>query len=505
MKTPFYNSYLYKFPNNTTYEMIERNLQKLGSEVSISIRDISENTNEERIHIIDGMITAERIRMYEPGKQKECYVHVVKYAENRFLVIISIYPESNTYRNSKSVFQAVCGTNDVSYIDSGAAKDGCEKYWFEYIREFVHVGRYLHKENYNLDAEEMFPIEFEGVSEIKAMFGSFPMRAKALLTCAFARVACAGVRNDSVIIEDHICNGKLNRMPVRICDLTSELPINDAVDAFSHALRNGNITYEDVTTLSKVNLDEYILYSQTVLYDKMYEKIFKNAVSGTLYKFDALAIPNIPLFLVFHMDGDMASVQYYYDSAYFRKISIEGLHEAFCATLSKLLKKDYTVTDYKPYLREVESNDSKRIDAVAGCLKKSGWFDAYSENELIRLAKLCKVKRIFFGQNFIDSGTENDQVYLLVHGKVEVVGRDRSNVLHSLRLIKEMNFFGFEAISDQKTATEDYQAMTDDVLAVAIDADLFLQEAGKHNELFVKAITLQNTNIVKYQKLWMMS
>ena len=112
---------------------------------------------------------------------------------------------------------------------------------------------------------------------------------------------------------------------------------------------------------------------------------------------------------------------------------------------------------------------------------------------------------MFQGQNFIDAGTAEDSVYLLVHGKVEVVGRDNTNILHTLRIVKEMNFFGIEAVTENAVAAEDYQVMTDDALVVVMDRDTFLEEASEHNELFIKSISQLNSNVVKYQKLWMMS
>lgn len=505
MKSPFYNTYLYNYPQGTTYERIERDLQQLGSNAQISVHDLSDTSKEDQIHVVDNMFTAERMRMYEAGKQKECYVHIVRHDKDGYLAIISIYPYGSYIEYAAKSLYAITRSNKVSYIDTGTDKDTCEKYWLSYMKEFAHTGKYIKKDTYTLDGDEMFPIDIDRADELKEMFVDDPMRAKALLSCAFSRVACAGARQDSVIVEDHICNGRLNRLPVRFCDLTSEIPINNAEKDFGNAFSYSNITYDDVRSLTKINLDEFILYSQTVLYDKMYTNIFANAKTGILYRFDALEFGDVPLFIVFHMDGEMSSVQYLYDTAFFRDFSVEGLHNAFQETLSKLIRRDYTVTEYKQYLKKNVSNDDKRFDAIANCLKKSGWFEKYSDSEILTLAKKCQVKRLFHEQNFIDSGTTEDAVYLLVHGKVEVVGRDFSNVLHSLRLIKEMNFFGIESISDKPTATDDYQVMTDDALAVVIDKEIFLQEAAKHNELFVKAITLQDTNLVKYQKLWMMS
>lgn len=505
MKSPFYNTYLYFFPHDITYTKIEERLNRLGDSARVTVQEISDNERDDVIHIIDGMFTAARLRMYEEGKQKDCFVNVVKYMSDRFLAIISVYPDSVSRLQSEGLFRNLCETDTISYINVESKKENCEKYWTNYMREFSRMARYLHKDKYTLDGDDLFQINIDGVKELKKMFLEDPVRGKALLSCAFSRVACAGVRNDSVIVEDHICTGRLNRTPIRICDLTSEKPITDSVKAFRDAFTYGNISYEELASLSTINPDEYVLYSQAVLYDRMYSHIFPNTTPGKLYIFDALLLSNTPLMVVFHMDGDMAAVQYIYDRVYFKDFSTEGIHEAFCATLDKLIKNNYTVTDYKPYFEKQVSNDVKRINAISTCLKKSGWFDLYKDDELRKLAEKCRVKRLFFEQNFIEAGTDSESVFLLVHGKVEVAERDDGNRLLSLRIIKEMNFFGLEAISDNRLISEDYNVMTDDALAIILDRDLFLQEASRHNELFIKAISLQNSTLGKYKKLWLMS
>lgn len=505
MKALFYDTYLYRYPKNVTYERIESSLSQLSEDVQISIHDIMNSSKTEQSHTVNGIFTAERMRRYENGKQKECYVHVIRLEESGYIAIISVYPNGAFAEKVNSLLDIVANTTTTLYIETGASEDSCEKYWNRYLKDFSHVGRYHSNNKFELDGEEYLPIDIDTIGTLREMFRDTPMQAKSLLTCAFARVAAAGSKHEIVILEDHICTGKLNRMPVRVRDLTSDIPIKEAAEAFASAFRYSNISYEKAKELTKIDINEYALYSQTVLYDKMYENVLKNVAIDRVYKFDALKYADTPLFIVFHMDSKVASVQYLYDKTYFRDFEMSGLHNAFKTTLSKLMEYDYTETDYSKFLVKTKSADDKRLDAIAGCFKKSGWFNEYSENELLKLAEKSSVKRMFFEQNFADAGTIDDAIYLLVHGKVEVVGRDFSNTLHSLKIIKEMNFFGLEALSEKNTAVADYEVMTDDALAVVISRDVFLKEAATHNELFVKALTQQNENIVKYQKLWMMS
>lgn len=505
MNSPFYDTYFYKFSHNTTYEYLERSMQKLDSDVQISIRDISAQPIDEKIHTLNGMFIAERMRKYEFGKQKECYVNIVRYSEDGYLAIISVYADGDFAERAKEVFKIICNTSEISYIGAPISIDSCEKRWTPYMKGFSQLRRYLNKEKYTLDEEDLFPIEIDGIKEFRKQFETSSNRAKAMLSCAFSRVVCAGMKTDSVILEDHISNGRLSCVPLRVCNLTSEKPIIDATEVFGSAMRYNNITQQELYKLSNINMKEYIFYSQAVFYEKIYTDIFKSAAVGNLYKFDAISVADSPLLLIFHMENEIPSVQYCYDSAYFRNIPIEGLHKSFEATLSKLIRSDYTATDYNKYIENKVSNESKRINAIVACLKKCGWFDSYGETELARLAQRCQIKRLFFEQNFIDANTRTDSVYLLVHGKVEVVGRDFDNVLHTLQIIKEMSMFGFESITDKKTSPVDYQVMTDDALAIAFDSDLFIEEATKHGNLFIKAIEAQNSNVHKFQKLWIMS
>lgn len=505
MNTKFYNTYLYRYPQDVSYGMIEKSLSELNFGIQISIHDISDNLRAEQNRIIYGMFMAERMRVYEKDKQKECYVHIIRISEKGYIAIVSAYPEGRLFANVQSILTTICRATVISYVDADTKNDECRKYWTKHVKEFAHTLTHPNKERYAFDGEEFLPIDIDEIEELKEMFRDNPMRAKSLLTCALARIVLAKTDQESIVIEDHFCYGKLNRMPIRICDLTSEIPIKDAADDFNSAYKYSNITYDEICASMDINIDEYLLYSQTILYDGMFEKIYKDTEVGRIYRFDALNYADTPLFVVFHMNGDMASVRYLYDTAFFRGYDMNGLHNAFKITLRKLLHLDYTVTDYKPYFNIIKSADEKRVDAIAGCFKKSGWFDDFSENELIRLATKSKVKRMFQGQNFIDAGTTEDSVYLLVHGKVEVVGRDNTNTLHTLRIVKEMNFFGIEALTEDSVAADDYQVMTDDALAVVIDRDTFLEEASEHNELFIKSISQLNSNVIKYQKLWMMS
>lgn len=505
MKSPFYNTYLYKFSQNTTYESLDRDLQKLDKAVQISVHDISDLSLEEKIHTIDSMFIAERMRKYMLGKQRECYVNIVRYSELGYLAIISIYPEGDFFKNASDLFNTLCHTDVISYRCTSEDADSCKSRWSSYIKKFAQSRRFLNKRDYTIDSDNLFSIKIDGIDELKKQFESSPNRARALLTCAFARVMCAGTRTDSVIFEDHIISGMLTRIPLRVCDLTSEIPINEVSEAYGLAARYNDITQDELRVISKIDIDEYILYSQAVLYDRMFADIFKTSSLSKLYKFDAISIADTPLFVIFHMNGETASVQYYYDSSFFKNISVHGLHKSFEATLSKLIKKDYTVTDYNEYFDKKISNEDKQLKAIVACLKKSEWFAAYKETELVRLAKKCKVRRLFYRQNFIDANTRVDSVFLLVHGKTEIVGRDRDNILHTLLILKPGSAFGFESIAENRTSSVDYQVLTDDALAIVIDRELFLKEASTHNELFVKAIDIQNSNVRKFQKLWIMS
>ena len=107
-----------------------------------------------------------------------------------------------------------------------------------------------------------------------------------------------------------------------------------------------------------------------------------------------------------------------------------------------------------------ETAQSKEVHDTLEKLRKISLFSEFTDQELVRLLRICNSSNIPAGNYVFREGDKGDRLYVLVSGQVDIkLNRDGQE--RTLVTMKPGDCFGEVAIIDSKPRTADAQAATD--------------------------------------------
>ncbi len=501
----FYDVYIYKYNGVRNFAEIESDLRMLDGSVGITVQNISQKENAEKVSFIDAAIMNERFRVYNPSREKSAYVHLVEYTQDRYLLIISYHPAQDNECSIASILETVTHQNTYTHISFGQPAKDCIDYWKHKLSFLTLTTGKDYETTYVSNKEESFPITVSNSAEFTRLIQENPRRIKAYFSDCLGKALCNMTDSGAVLGEDTQDGGYLSAIPIYVSDRISKDVPESLYSYLRDAEKYSNIPYDELKKQSKIDLAVSTLYSQTFFYQRNYEEFFRKMKTDVTYKIERVEFNNSPLHVLFHLNCDHPGIQYIYDSGFFKGTSIEGFHNAICQLFNNALNDTFVLIDYKKHFTSENINAEKMIEAKAALLKNTGWFTSYSPTELFRLAESFRLSRRYSQQTIINMDKAADQLYFTVKGKVIMAGHDLSNFLQTLMIIKENDAFGIECLLDNSVSSIDYIVQSDEAILLSISAADFKSEIKQHPELMQNILTVQTNRLTKFQKLWALS
>lgn len=503
-KNNFYDVYIYRFSSNTSGKIIEEIAKKYSEYGQVYLRDICDEEDElEKTRYINSIITSERTRQYIPKEMNETYLHIIQKSKGKYIAILSILGGNNA-EESAQILKTVFGLDEVSYMDTDMSVKECHEYWKKRMSKVVLCGKKTVNEKYTPNSELYLPINIEEKEELFKEIGmASPIRLKSLMSCAFAKVICNVFECGNIAFTDVRHSGKLNLLPIMYKDINNISAVNDMQKSIEDSYLYHNYSYGEVAKLTGIDLNNVIMYTQFFYSDRSYDRYLAKVKAGIIYRLDAIELTNSPLYIMFCLKGDKYYVSYRYDKDFFRGKDINEIHNSFCKVLSYYIEGDFRDADYSKCTVSKAGTEEKILQAKINSLKNIGWFKEYSDEEIKKLAKKCRLARGLCQQSIIEAGNHLSSIFFVLSGKVEVDGRDRKNYINTLLFLKQKDVFGLEGLSEEGLAKVDYRAFSDDAILLMISCEDFWKEADKHPELVKKVISVQSERLYKFQRLWM--
>lgn len=508
MKNKTYTLYFYKYPQNMGYAELESILGRVGSSVSVDVREISDEENEEKGRIVNAVVSAERLRRYEAGKEKQAYIHLFKYSKTGYFAVVSICEADVSEMDRDSLLKAVFNTSNSRYLSLSSDNSNnayeCSKFWKEKIGAVQMMGK--RDKQYFPDMDESIELDEELSEALSQSLKDSFSSVKIMATSALAKIICGITQSNSIMIEDIHDSGMINDIPIVFNDNADNKEEQSRIREYLfQAERYDMIDYENVRRYCNNDLSSMIMFSQYFISEHNFDKLLMKMDWEILYKLNPIEDTNSPLRVEYRWMENRKYIHYIFDSHFFKDISIRGLHEAFCVLMSNYLNKSFTDIDVSKYTDK--KNDTKyRLNMVkAKCLSNLEMFKDYTPDEVEKLAAKCEVLHKFTQQTIINSGTSPDRLYFVISGRIEIDGIDEKKMIHPLSLLKNKDMFGIESFLLDREAKVNYVVQSNDAVIMSIPVEVFSEEAVKHPMICKVLLDEQSRRLYKFQKLWMMS
>lgn len=502
----YYSLYFYRFDSNVERSTIMNMISRCEEWADVSLREIKNESNEEKLKIINEVILAERYRKFTDESVSDIVIKLIEYSSNRYLSIVSVVMERHTIREIEAIFDKVTNNLTPVYFGQESSEKESLAFWQSALSEFTLAGKKKYSEKMVRNVDLGFPLKLKNKERLLKLLSDSPECAKAYCSAAVARLMC--LVNDSVglIFEDIHEAGRLSRLPVRVDDTVGTQSGRESLmEYFKDASRKDNIDYKTLVSKTGINLTDAPLFSQSFVHEKSYSECFKRMKVDQLYCMAPLEIANVPLFVTFRFHENEKIIQYEYDSGFFDGINIEGFNEAVCALVDSYIEEAEVEPDVMAMLHK--KNDLKeKIDAIK--MKFLGdlpIFEGYSKSELARISQKFDIKQAFSQQPVIEKGRNIDRLYFLVYGKMELSGKDLEGLIKPLCVIKEKDIFGLESLGVDKDSKINYSGLSDACVYMTIKTEEILNEAKNHPAIMPQLFEIQNKMLTKFQRLWMMS
>lgn len=192
----------------------------------------------------------------------------------------------------------------------------------------------------------------------------------------------------------------------------------------------------------------------------------------------------------------------------FIEIIFDHLHDLFVDELSTILSIDQIRFDKKSFIK-VDDTDEEKLEKIklaqAGLyLKASGIFEGLTVEEIMILAKYCRLSSYLSGDVVLQEKSRNSQIYIVGEGNLEESRTTGDGMVKSLRIIKEGSVFGIESLFPEGKAPTSYTAVSSQVKIVEINKDVLSEVFRRKPEGWLALLQKENDQKCKLQRLWTM-
>ena len=137
-------------------------------------------------------------------------------------------------------------------------------------------------------------------------------------------------------------------------------------------------------------------------------------------------------------------------------------------------------------------------------MKASGIFEGLTVEEIMILAKYCRLSSYLSGDVVLQEKSRNSQIYIVGEGNLEESRTTGDGMVKSLRIIKEGSVFGIESLFPEGKAPTSYTAVSSQVKIVEINKDVLSEVFRRKPEGWLALLQKENDQKCKLQRLWTM-
>ena len=500
----YYTLYIYKFEPNIGIHQINNLVMQYKETADIAVSHLAYMDAAERLKIISGMILFERGRRYEAGVTKNLYIKFIEYAADRYLAVAAA--AGDKYSDAEIINMLGASGNNVYFLNMGGTVENSERFWQEAVKGFVISGKRDYRTKIRRDFGIPMPLGLKNIDRFNELLEREPGRLKTYMCGALARVMCVHGDMAGLIFEDINDLGRLTRIPVRCNErVGTKKGLSSLYDFLSEASRNDCIVYKDIARKTGIDLENCTMFAEYFVNVRDYEQYFKRMSVGKIYKMQPLEIGNVPLAVIFDMQGEEKSVYYEYDSGFFADINIEGFHEAVCKLVDSYIEDSFVEPEIMSLLHKKSDLKGKIYEVVVKCLKNLKLFEGYTDKEIERVAHGVEIRQGFCGQNIVERDAKCNELYILATGKIEVTGTDMEENVRPVCMLREKDIFGFECLTTDTRAKFTYSVNSDRCVYLTIKKEVIFEEGVNHPELIKTLFDEVNKRLYKFQLLWVLS
>ena len=476
----------------------------------IEIRDISSEKESEQYRILNNIINSERMREYDPSKEKLLYFHVIKCASDEFVSVVSVYTELVGSNRLKSIFDKVFRFYEVHYSSSTGVDTSNEaasrRFWKMLFEDVVVSDAWSLNRGFEFDVDEVFDIPDELSAKMFEAQREAPDAFKARVSVAVGKILCKTFNTTRIIAEEVHDFGKLSRNPLCITEQIPPYELIVRIEEYLHGVsQNDLIDFDSLDELCEGEIKRNVRYSQHFVSDRTYNALLDRMKRGILYKVPPREFSDVPFRISYLLFDDNIRIEYAYDSSCFEHISMQQIHESICKSIANYLNNVFTDAAVLEHNQKLHDISNKILDAKIKFISKSELFADLSQEEIRKLAIECRINHRLVQQTVMNEGTAADTLYMILSGNIEIDGIDSRNFIHPLSLLKAGDYFGIECLLNDNLAKANYVVQSNDALVLSVPASRLKKECEKHPTVALSILEEQSKRLAKFQKLWMMS
>lgn len=209
-----------------------------------------------------------------------------------------------------------------------------------------------------------------------------------------------------------------------------------------------------------------------------------------------------------YLDGKYV-IEYHYEKKIFSDISIRELHDNVMAILRQILSAAthtqnvaMTIDGVKP---AKDANEKRLLDMKLHVINKCEIFKECTSSEKEYIAENSNIVPYNIGAGIVSPNRKYDVIRLVTNGKVTEEGISKEGYVEPLMLIKEGEFFGFEALFEPYVSKDIYSASTKMAFIMEIQVSAIKTIYAVHPDVVVSFMKIVAERGEKFKKLWMMN
>lgn len=301
---------------------------------------------------------------------------------------------------------------------------------------------------------------------------------------------------------------RMNLFPVKIARGKDALEMPDEIDRqLEQSLKFSNCTIHDIETAVGISFSEYFRMVHNFMEFKELDDLESGKVNVSTIGGVNTDDISVNLCINYHLFENNIGMNYIAGKG-FIEIIIDRLHNLFLDVLATILSLDQIRFDKKSFIK-VDDTDEEKLEKIKLAqtglyLKESGIFEELSVEEIMTLAKYCRLRAYLAGDVVLQEKSRNSNIYIVGDGNLEESKEALDGMVKSLRIIKKGSVFGIESLFREGKAPTTYTALSSQVRIVEIDKDVLSEVFRRKPDGWLTLLQKENDQKCRLQQLWTM-
>lgn len=489
-----------------------------------SIRDLSDENENRKNGVIGNIIASEQRKNYIPNKSFPFMVNMIKKSEDDYLCMITIYEQMECSKKKADIFYRLFHTREIRklFYMQKQEKEGLfrsTEYWRNiFAKEIEQSGlgdrKNRHKEirrGKKTRRKEVYLLDREASNLMEDIGQEHHVSIKSIFLAVWGVMLCKFFGQKEIVMGDLNRIGKMELIPIRVerSDNFKDMFLN-IQKQITDAKEYDNYTLQELEVSLGYSLKEDMRVVHNFFDMPIIKDTFQSMAAFTVYHMEMPeAMQAAPLEVSYNLLSEIKRIQYCYETDAFENVEIQQIHDNFAQLLKGILLAMKKQTDYKEDISDVvtakkSNKELVQIAQIAYYLRQSKILSTLVMEELLSLAKKCHLIKGVSEEVIIQDQSNVNSLYIIGEGKVVQNGVDRDSFVHTLQVLKEGDLFGVECICKNSVSEHSYVIYSDCAFVVEIPSEVIWQEMQKKPYLIREFLDWENSQIAKYQSLWIM-